>query len=381
MTRTGESPSVNSASGPADSVPSEGLSGDGEKTGLHPRNRHRGRYDFAALCAVSPGLAHFVSVNRYGDRSIDFANPAAVKALNGALLRHFYGVGEWDIPAGYLCPPIPGRADYLHHLADLLASDNGGVVPRGECLRLLDVGVGANCIYPLIGHAEYGWRFLGADIDPKALAAARRTVDANGLAGAIELRRQGKPQFVFQGVLRAGEVFAATLCNPPFHASPAAALEGSSRKWRGLGKGAGQARLAGTPPTLNFGGQGAELWCPGGEAAFVRRMVAESAQFASRCCWFSSLISKEASLPAVYGALKQAGALASETIEMAQGQKKSRLVAWTFLDEAQRKAWRSRCSEPWSDGEKPRGRPESMRPLLPEAGRLADNHVPILMKD
>jgi 23S rRNA (adenine1618-N6)-methyltransferase len=340
---------VNNASGPAAPVPSDRLSGDGGKSGLHPRNRHRGRYDFTLLCAASPGLARFVSLNRYGDRSIDFADPAAVKALNAALLRHFYKVGEWDIPTGYLCPPIPGRADYLHHLADLLARDNGGVVPRGESVRLIDIGVGASCIYPLIGHAEYGWRFLGADIDPQALASAQRIVDANGLAETIELRRQGKPQDVFQGLLRAGELFAATLCNPPFHASPDAAHEGSSRKWRGLGKGRGRVHSRGAPPTLNFGGQGAELWCPGGEAAFVRRMVAESAQVATRCCWFSSLISKEASLPAVYGALKQAGALACETIEMAQGQKKSRLVAWSFLDQVQRTAWLGRYSVPRTD--------------------------------
>lgn len=344
---------MNKPSAPAEPVSAQRLFPVGEKAGLHPRNRHRGRYDFAALCDASPGLVRFVSVNRYGDQSIDFADADAVKALNGALLRHCYGIRDWEIPTGYLCPPIPGRVDYLHHLADLLAGCNEGVVPRGELVRVLDVGVGANCIYPLLGHAEYGWCFLGADIDPEALAAASRIVDANGLAGAIELRRQDKPQYVFQGLLQAGEFFAATLCNPPFHASQAAAQEGASRKWRGLGKGAGQAHAAGTP-ALNFGGQGAELWCPGGEAAFVRRMITESARFATRCCWFSSLISKEASLPAVHGALKQVGVLGSRTIEMAQGQKKSRLVAWTFLDEGQRQAWRSWSREPGREGQERR---------------------------
>jgi 23S rRNA (adenine1618-N6)-methyltransferase len=40
-------------------------------------------------------------------------------------------------------------------------------------VRVLDIGVGANCVYPLIGHAEYGWRFLGVDIDEAALANAQ----------------------------------------------------------------------------------------------------------------------------------------------------------------------------------------------------------------
>jgi 23S rRNA (adenine1618-N6)-methyltransferase len=176
-------------------------------------------------------------VNAYGDPSIDFADPVAVQALNRALLLHFYDVRGWDLPPGYLCPPIPGRADYLHHLADLLASCNGGVVPCGESVRALDIGVGANCIYPLIGHREYGWRFLGSDIDPTALASAARILEANpGLAGAIELRLQRSPSHIFQDLLEGNETFDVCLCNPPFHASPQEAREGTERKWRNLRK-------------------------------------------------------------------------------------------------------------------------------------------------
>ena len=132
---------------------------------LHPRNRHSGRYDFPKLIAACPELGEYVILNPYGKQSIDFANPDAVRVFNRALLRQFYGIQHWDIPAGYLCPPVPGRADYLHGLADLLAADNGGIIPRGAAVRVLDIGTGANCIYPLIGHREYGWYFTGSDID------------------------------------------------------------------------------------------------------------------------------------------------------------------------------------------------------------------------
>ncbi|ACO77388.1 putative SAM-dependent methyltransferase [Azotobacter vinelandii CA] len=304
---------------------------------LHPRNRHRGRYDFPALIRRHPALAAFVILNPYGKRSIDFADPEAVKALNRALLAEHYGIRQWDIPPGYLCPPIPGRADYLHGLADLLAAEHGGIIPRGAALRVLDIGVGANCIYPLIGHREYGWRFLGADIDPIALASAEAIVRANpGLAAAIRLRRQNDPAHIFQGLLRSDERFDLSLCNPPFHASPEEAVRGSRRKWRNLGKLDPRRKL----PLLNFGGQGAELYCPGGEAAFVARMIAESAQFAGQVCWFSSLISKTANLPAARAALQRAGAREVRVVPMAQGQKQSRFVAWTFLDDAARRHWR-----------------------------------------
>lgn len=299
----------------------------------HPRNRHTGRYDFPALVRACPALAEFVAPNAYGDDSVDFANPAAVRALNRALLAAQYGVAHWDIPEGRLCPPIPGRADYLHHLADLLASDLGGNIPRGAGVRVLDIGVGANCVYPLIGHAEYGWSFTGSDADDDSLACAERILTANRIPdSAVELRLQENPGRILAGVAREGDRFALTMCNPPFHASAEAAGEGTRRKWRNLGRG----ERAAEAPSLNFGGSAGELWCPGGETAFVRRMVEESVQAPRLAVWFTSLISKSENLPAVREALARARATEVRTLNMAQGAKQSRFVAWTFLPPAER---------------------------------------------
>ncbi|AYC35029.1 23S rRNA (adenine(1618)-N(6))-methyltransferase RlmF [Pseudomonas cavernae] len=307
-----------------------------KKAVLHPRNRHQGRYDFPKLIKGSPELAAFVILNPYGKQSIDFANPEAVKVFNRALLEQFYGIRHWDIPAGYLCPPIPGRADYLHYLADLLGTSHDGVIPRGPGIHALDIGVGANCIYPLIGQHDYGWRFVGADIDPLALASAAAILLANPALGAIELRRQTEPEHIFQGLIGSDERFDVTLCNPPFHASLDEASRGSQRKWKNLGKLDPSRKL----PQLNFGGQGAELHCTGGEAAFIARMAAESVAFAEQVFWFSTLVSKASNLPAMREALQALGASDIRVVEMAQGQKQSRFIAWTFLDKNQRRAWR-----------------------------------------
>ncbi len=298
-----------------------------EKLSLHPRNRHRGRYDFAQLVVALPALQEFLIPNPFdaNELTIDFANPAGVMALNAALLKAFYEVDAWSVPPGYLCPPIPGRADYVHHAADLLAIDHAGTIPRGPAVRVLDIGVGANCIYPLIGHHEYGWRFVGSDTDAAALAAAQQIVDDNtGLAAAIELRLQSSAQKIFAGILAPDDRFDLVLCNPPFHASAREAEAGATRKWKNLGK-AGKSN-----PKLNFGGQAAELWCDGGEVGFVCRMAFESAACGAQVGWFSALVSREENLPAIYAALRDVGARRVETIDMAQGQKKSRLVAWRF---------------------------------------------------
>jgi 23S rRNA (adenine1618-N6)-methyltransferase len=294
------------------------------KEQLHPRNRFRGGYDFPALIVCHPALAGFVKPNAHGDPSVDYADPSAVKALNQALLQQAYAIETWDVPPGYLCPPIPGRSDYLHHLADLLRVADDGPIPRGPSIAVLDIGMGANCIYPLIGASEYGWRFVGTETDPVALRWAKKLVAANGnLADLIECRQQPSPFVYFGGVVKTGEVFDASMCNPPFHASAAEAAERSRRKRRQLG---GRKETLGI---LNFGGQAAELWCEGGELGFVQRMIAESALTPRVCRWFTSLVSKSEHLPRLQQTLRLARADV-RTIEMAQGQKKSRILAWRF---------------------------------------------------
>jgi 23S rRNA (adenine1618-N6)-methyltransferase len=305
-----------------------------EKATMHPRNKHRERYDLQLLITAMPELAAFVKTNTYGDESIDFFNPEAVKMLNKALLKQYYGVEHWDIPAGYLCPPIPGRADYIHHIADLLYGKWYGKEMPGAKITCLDLGVGANCVYPIIGNREYGWQFIGADIDPKAIGAARKIVEANPiLGGQIELRLQHSARDFFRGILQPGEKVDLTICNPPFHASAAEAQSGTMRKLKNLK----QQKIA--QPVLNFGGQNNELWCEGGEARFVRDMIFQSRQFGTSCFWFSTLISKQTNLKSAYSVLKKVDALEVKTIEMGQGNKTSRFVAWTFLNREAQEQW------------------------------------------
>jgi 23S rRNA (adenine1618-N6)-methyltransferase len=299
----------------------------------HPRNRHQGQYDFARLIAQAPELAKYMRTGVHGQPTLDFANPAAVRALNRALLQAHYGINDWDIPDGYLCPPVPGRADYLHALADLLASSHDGQRPEGPGLLGLDVGTGANLIYPLIGQAEYGWRFIGSDIDPVALDNARQLIQANPrLASQISLRLQPDPRAIFDGLIQPGERIDFTLCNPPFHASAEEARDASRRKWRNLRGSAAE--------ILNFGGRHNELYCADGEAGFLARMAEQSVACREQVFWFSSLVSKAANLPSLTTQLTHLGACDVRTIAMAQGNKRSRFVAWTFLDKRQRRAWR-----------------------------------------
>ena len=306
-----------------------------EKTTLHSRNQHRLRYDFNLLIENCPELKAFVFINEHQIESIDFSNPQAVKTLNKALLISYYDIQNWDIPQDYLCPPIPGRADYIHYIADLLAESNNGIIPTGAEVEGLDIGIGANCIYPIIGNSVYDWSFVGTDIDEKALDNCSQIIEVNPkLIDAISLQQQLESRFIFKNIITPQDKFAFTICNPPFHKSAAEAGKGSLRKVNNLN----DSKVS--KAVLNFGGQNNELWCEGGELGFITQMIYESARYPMQCLWFTTLVSKQSHLTSLYKILSKVNAAQIKTIDMAQGQKTSRILAWTFLTETQQKNWK-----------------------------------------
>ena len=296
---------------------------------LHPRNSHNNRYDFKELIKTKPELKEFVKPNKYGDLSIDFANPEAVISLNKALLAHFYGIKNYTIPNGYLCPPIPGRADYIHHIADLLATSNNGIIPKGKSVKGLDVGIGANGIYAIIGSSVYNWDFVGSDIENESITSVENIVNSNeSLKEKIKCRLQTNPENIFSGIIAKDEFFDFTLCNPPFHKSLKDAIDGNKRKVQNLTK--EKTAIS----ALNFGGKNNELWCKGGEIVFIKNMIKESLEFRNNVFFFITLVSKKENLPLIYKALESIKPTQIKTINMSQGQKITRIVAWSFSNKA-----------------------------------------------
>lgn len=284
---------------------------------MHPNNIHNSPYDFDALSTTHPDLAVHVFINQHGTKSIDFADTSAVLHLNKAILKHHYQLTDWNIPEHYLCPPIPGRADYIHHIADILKEDG---VQTG--IHGLDIGVGANCVYPILGTQIYGWYMVGADIDVVAVTSAKANVKANSvLQNKIEIRHQKDNAQIFEGIIAPGEYYHFTMCNPPFHASKEIAAKGTLRKLKNL--------QDSETLELNFGGQANELWCNGGEALFIKRMIKQSVAFKTQVGWFTSLVSKKENMPKLYKQLDKLKAVHT-TIKMTQGNKKSRCIAWRF---------------------------------------------------
>jgi 23S rRNA (adenine1618-N6)-methyltransferase len=272
-----------------------------------------------------------------GRTSLNFTSPQAVRLLNQALLLRDYGLKYWNIPEGNLCPGVPGRLDYIHALAELLEEDQARTQEHvkgrkeqkkkggKEPMRItgLDVGTGASLIYPILGSKEYGWNFIATDVAERSIKVAAAIVKVNpGLAKKVTLRRQPEPSAIFRNVIRPGEQFDFTMCNPPFFESAEAAGAAARLKWEKLGK------TTGPSPTLNFGGQANELWTDGGELAFLRQMIKESVDYASQVGWFTTLVSKKGYLKIAEIEFSRIGITDTRIIGIGQGGKLRRVLCW-----------------------------------------------------
>ena len=280
---------------------------------MHPENPFAKNYDFDFLVQHSPDLKEFVFVNEYGNQTITFEDKQAVKVLNRALLKAYYGLDHWDIPEHNLCPPIPGRLDYLLHVAEL--------IPKTK-LSLLDIGTGANLIYPILATCHFNWQCTASEVDLDALKNAQEIIDSNKVLQKIALRRQRFKSSILEHIIQPGDNFDVVVCNPPFFKNRTDAEQQNQRKVRNLQLEGGE--------RLNFGGLANELWYKGGEEAFIKKMAGESVLFKDQVHWFSSLVSQKENIKNIKRAINKTDPAEVKVIEMEQGNKKSRFVAWTY---------------------------------------------------
>lgn len=279
---------------------------------LHPKNKFNKGYNFDELIKLNPNLESFVSKNKFGVITIDFSDPVAVKELNKGLIFSYDKISSWNFPDTNLCPPIPGRLDYIHQLADLLSSE--------ENIKILDIGTGATCIYPILGVAEYNWNFVASDIDLVSLDNAQDIIDDNNLEKNIKLRHQKDENNILKGIVKEGDSFSAVMCNPPFYKSGEEAQGANKRKNRNLGNTA----------VRNFSGNNNELWYVGGEKAFLHNYLYESSLFKETSKWFTSLVSNKENVKSLEKSSAKLGAVEFKVIPMTQGNKVTRIACWRF---------------------------------------------------
>ncbi|KAK4284838.1 hypothetical protein QN277_001618 [Acacia crassicarpa] len=340
-----------------------------ERSTIHPRNKYsENPPDFSQLASLYPSFQPYVFYSPDGRPNIDWTDFNATRELTRVLLLHDHSLNWW-IPDGQLCPTVPNRSNYIHWVEDLLSSD---IIPHTistrDKVRGFDIGTGANCIYPLLGASLLGWSFVGSDVTDVAIEWARKNVHSNPhISDLIEIRKvesnenavsvegfqygesvcdeskidlggnfgaevppepslppdlrsnfnknyYGPP--ILLGVVRDDEKFDFCMCNPPFFES----LE-----------------EAGLNPKTACGGSREEMVCPGGERAFITRIIEDSAALGHSFRWYTSMVGRKSNLKFLISKLWANAVTIVKTTEFVQGKTCRWGIAWSFLPPRQKK--------------------------------------------
>ncbi|KAI0759395.1 S-adenosyl-L-methionine dependent methyltransferase [Trametes elegans] len=285
---------------------------------MHPRNPYRDPPDFLALAEAHPALKPHIILSSKG-ATIDFKNEAAQRALTEAILLRDFAL-RVELPPGRLCPPVPNRLNYVLWLQDVVDTVSQALEVEGDKpVRGMDIGTGASAIYPLLGcRARPSWTFTATEIDEVSVGFAQRNVRANDLQDRIAVVGVSPERPILAPLLKSDAVYDFTMCNPPFYASRDEVQQSAEAKEFG--------------PNAVCTGADVEMITPGGEGAFVGRMVEESLGLREKCRWYTSMLGKMSSLTQIVQKLRDNKVDNYAIAELVQGQTRRWVIAWSFAD-------------------------------------------------
>lgn len=293
-----------------------------EEPGMHPKNIYRYETpNFRQLVDIFPELKQYTIKANDGHAGLDFRNWDACRELVKVQFTHDFGI-IWTIPRPHLIPPLANRLNYLCFIHDLIClwSPDPKNRPSYE-YNILDIGCGANLVYPLLGTSYFGWSFVGCDIQMDALLIAARNRDSNpSVSPRIILKKvarqpsQGDGQSATSGILGSclqdGDMFDACVCNPPFFSNE---------------------NDMGQNPSTDYGGTHTEMVYQGGEECFVSEMVRDSEKHRASVAWFSTMVGKKKTLKNVKKLLYSLDDTVIRTNELVQGTTHRWVIAWSFI--------------------------------------------------
>ncbi|KAF9505776.1 hypothetical protein BS47DRAFT_1334215 [Hydnum rufescens UP504] len=281
-----------------------------------PSNLYSSPPDFDALAESYPPLKPHVFLNATGKPSINFKDIDAQRRLTEALLYRDFGL-SLALPDGRLCPTR--RLNYVRWIQSLVRSVRpweSDVTP--DLVLGLDIGTGASAIYPLLSCAvEPLWRIVATDIDEISLEYARKNVNENDLSARVDIRRSSVEGPILHPLTDAAlPIFDFTMCNPPFYSSAEDIVQSASAK--------------DFDPHAVCTGSDIEMITPGGEVAFVQKILEESLSLKHRCRWFTSLLGKLTSVASMVDRFRETKIDNYAITEFVQGHTRRWAVGWSF---------------------------------------------------
>ena len=135
--------------------------------------------------------------------------------MTKCILNYYFKIKYYSISNNFLIPTVPSRLNYINVINSLLKSY--GVKNNEKEIIGIDIGTGANIIYPLLGYSVYKWKFICSEINEQAFENASKIIKENNLEENIKLIKQKYNNFIFIGIINRENRYTFTMCNPPYY--------------------------------------------------------------------------------------------------------------------------------------------------------------------
>ena len=169
--------------------------------------------DFLILIKEFPELKKFII--KYDEKieefSFDWSNNDLSLLMTKSILNYYFNIKYYDIPKGFLIPPVPSRLNYLNLINELIKDI------KKENIIGVDIGTGANIIYPILGNSIYNWKFICSEINNESYNNAKLILQKNNLEENINLIKQENKNNIFVSIINQENKYTFSMCNPPYY--------------------------------------------------------------------------------------------------------------------------------------------------------------------
>ena len=169
--------------------------------------------DFLILIKEFPELKKYIIKHdeKIEEFSFDWSNNDLSLLMTKSILNYYFNIKYYDIPKGFLIPPVPSRLNYLNLINELIKDI------EKENIIGVDIGTGANIIYPILGNSVCDWKFICSEINNESYNNAKLILQKNNLEENINLIKQENKNNIFVSIINQENKYTFSMCNPPYY--------------------------------------------------------------------------------------------------------------------------------------------------------------------
>ena len=174
--------------------------------------------DFLTLTKEFPELKKYIlkqNEDNEEEFQFDWSNNELSLLMDKSILNYYFNIKYYYIPKGFLIPPIPSRINYINLINSIIAK----LIKDIDIKNIIgiDIGTGANIIYPILGYSIYKWKFICTEINKEAYNNAKLILQKNNLENNINIIKQNNKDNIFISILNRENKYIFSMCNPPYY--------------------------------------------------------------------------------------------------------------------------------------------------------------------